>query len=183
MSEPTPDALRAALKRTASALKQVGLPFALTGSYALWARGGPESQHDVDFMIAEQDVDAIASGLAAEGLTARRPPEDWLLKLETDGVVVDLLHRAGGVPVDATMFDSAEVLEVLSVRMPVLPATEVMVHKLGALSDHYCDFAPLLASVRAVREQLDWARLRERTAGNDHAAAFLFLADRLGLTA
>jgi hypothetical protein len=33
-----------------------------------------------------------------------------------------------------------------------------------------------------VREQLDWTQLRERTAGNDHAAAFLFLADRLGLT-
>jgi len=81
------------------------------------------------------------------------------------------------------MFECAEVLEVLSVRMPVLPATEVMVHKLGALSDHYCDFAPLLASVRAVREQLDWPQLRERTAENDHAAAFLFLADRLGLTA
>jgi hypothetical protein len=33
-----------------------------------------------------------------------------------------------------------------------------------------------------VREQLDWAQLRAETADNDFAAAFLFLADRLGLT-
>lgn len=182
VTEPMRDGLRAALKRTASALKQSGVPFALAGSYALWARGGPESEHDVDFMIAEDDVDTIAAALAESGLYARRPPEDWLLKLETDGVVVDLLHRGGGVPVGRELLERADVLEVLSVRMPVLSATEVMVHKVGAMSDHYCDFTPLIASARAVREQLDWAQLRERTAGNDHAAAFLFLADRLGLT-
>lgn len=182
MTEPTREGLRAALKRTASALKQSDLPFALAGSYALWARGGPESEHDVDFVIAEDDVDAVVSALAESGLRPRRPPEDWLLKLETDGVVVDLLHRGGGVPVGRDLLAGADVLEVLSVRMPVLPATEVLVHKLGALSDHYCDFTPLIASVRAVREQLDWVRLRERTAGSDHAAAFLFLAERLGLT-
>lgn len=182
MSQPAPDGLRAALKRTASALKQTGLPFALAGSYALWAHGGPESRHDVDFMIAESDVDAVAAALAAAGLPARRPPEDWLLKVDTDGVVVDLLHRAGGEPVGPSLLGRAQVREVLSVRMPVLPPTEVLVHKLGALSDHYCDFAPLLAAVRAVREQLDWGELRGRTADSDHAAAFLFLADRLGLT-
>jgi hypothetical protein len=70
----------------------------------------------------------------------------------------------------------------MSVRMPVLDVTEVLVHKLGALSDHYCDFAPLLAIVRAVREQVDWTQLGERTAGSDHAAAFLFLTDRLGIS-
>jgi hypothetical protein len=182
VGEPTPDDLRAALKRTASALKQAGYPFALAGSYALWAHGGPESQHDVDVMIAEADIEAVAAALAEAGLPPRRPPEDWLLKLDTDGVVVDLLHRAGGEPVGPAVLDRAEVREVLSVRMPVLPPTEVLVHKLGALSDHYCDFAPLLSAVRAVREQLDWTQLRERTADSDHAAAFLFLADRLGLT-
>jgi hypothetical protein len=36
--------------------------------------------------------------------------------------------------------------------------------------------------VRAVREQLDWPRLRKETAGNDFAAAFLFLTDRLGIS-
>ena len=41
--------LREALKLVAVALKESGVPFALTGGYAVWARGGPEPDHDVDF--------------------------------------------------------------------------------------------------------------------------------------
>jgi hypothetical protein len=36
--------------------------------------------------------------------------------------------------------------------------------------------------VRAVRERLDWDRIRAQTADNDYAVAFLVLAERLGLT-
>jgi hypothetical protein len=32
-----------------------------------------------------------------------------------------------------------------------------------------------------VREQVDWDRLRAEVDGNDFAAAFLFLTDRLGI--
>ncbi len=177
------ESLRTALKRVGSALKQAELPFALAGGYALWARGGPESEHDVDFIIAESDVEAVAAALAAAGLTVRRPPEDWLFKVDTDGVVVDLLHRAAGEPVTPELLSHVDVIEVLSVRMPVLWATDIVSGKLRAMSEHYCDFGPLLAAVRAVREQVDWARVRAEVAGSDFALAFLYLTDRLGISA
>ncbi len=81
-------------------------------------------------MIAESDVEAAAAALGDAGLAVRRPPEDWLLKLDTDGVVVDLLYRAAGVPVTADLLDRSDVLDVLSVRMPVLHSNEVVLHKL-----------------------------------------------------
>jgi hypothetical protein len=174
--------LREALKRTASALKQSGLPFALAGGYALWARGGVESAHDVDFMVAEADVEAAVQALGAAGLSVRRPPEDWLFKIDTDGVVVDLLHRAAGEPITADYLSHVEHMEVLSVRMPVLLATDIMSGKLRAMTEHYCDFGPMLVAVRAVREQIDWSRLRSEVAGQDFAEAFLFLVDRLGIS-
>ena len=176
------EALRTALKRTGSALKQADLSFALAGSYALWARGGPETEHDVDFMIAEADVEKVVAALADAGLAVRRPPEDWLIKLDTDGVVVDLLHRAASEPVTEQLLSHADMMEVLSVQMPVLWATDVISGKLRAMSEHYCDFGPLLAAVRAVREQVDWPRLRAEVAGSDFAAAFLLLTDRLGIS-
>jgi hypothetical protein len=182
MPEPTREALRTALKRTGSALKRCGVPFALAGSYALWAHGGPESEHDVDFMIAEVDVDAVADALTEAGLTVRRPPEDWLFKVDTDGVTVDILYRAAGVPVTAELLAHSDVFEVLSVQMPVLAATDVVSGKLRAMSEHYCDFGPLLAAVRAVREQIDWPRLRLEVADHDYAAAFFFLLDRLAIS-
>jgi hypothetical protein len=178
----TPGDLHAALKRTASALKQSGLLFALAGGYALWAHGAPEPEHDVDFMVTEDDAERAVHALTDAGLNVRRPPEDWLFKVATDGVTVDILHRAAGEPITAELLQRAQTFEVLSVRMPVLDATDVLSEKLRAMTEHYCDFGALLPAVRAVREQVDWDRLRQETANNDFAVAFLFLADRLGIT-
>ena len=62
----------------------------------------------------------------------------------------------------------------------MLPVTFVLIQKLRALGEHYCDFASLLPSVRAVRERIDWDRVGNETADNEFAAAFLVLADWLG---
>ena len=177
------DELRDALKRAASALKAQGPEFALAGSYALWVHGAPEPVHDVDFVVAEDDADTAAKTLEEAGFTIDRPPEDWLFKACTGGVVVDVLHRLNGVPVQAATIDNADDVEVLAIAMPVLAPTVVVAEKLSSLNEHHCDFAALLPGVRAVREQVNWNQVRERTADNDFAAAFLVLTDRLGITA
>jgi hypothetical protein len=180
---PRNDDLRDALKRAASALRAQGPDFALAGSYALWVFGGPEPVHDVDFVVAEPDTEKAAATLEEAGFRIERTPEDWLFKacVEQD-FVIDVLHRLNGVPVDKEHILSAEEYDVLAVRMRVLPPTEVLREKLNSLNEHHCDFATLLPAVRAVREQLDWERLRTETADNPFAAAFLLLADRLELT-
>ncbi|OBH34009.1 hypothetical protein A5684_01150 [Mycobacterium intracellulare] len=174
--------LREALKAAASALKEHGPRFALAGSYALWAYGAPEPSHDVDLVVAEADVETAVATLTNAGFAIERPPEDWLFKARTGDTLVDVLHRINGVPVDAETLDQAEQQEVLAISMPVLPPTMVLVQQLRSLGEHHCDFARLLPAVRAVRERLDWQRIAAQTAENDYAAAFLVLADRLGLT-
>jgi Nucleotidyl transferase of unknown function (DUF2204) len=178
----SPDELRDALKTAASALKEHGPRFALAGSYALWVSGAPEPTHDVDFVVAEADTESAATTLAKAGFRIERTAEDWLFKAHAEGAFVDILHRLNGVPVDVSDLDSAEERDVLAIRMPVLPASSVLIQKLRALGEHNCDFTALLPAVRAVRERIDWARVREQTAANDYAAAFLVLADRLCLT-
>jgi hypothetical protein len=173
--------LRAALKRSVSALKADRVPFALAGGYALWVRGAPEPAHDVDLVVAEPDVDAAVDSLTAAGFQIERPPEDWLFKAYLDGALVDMLHRIQGVPVDEELISRAEEFEVLGVRLPVLPATEIITSKLQSLSEHYCDFPALLPVVRAVREQLDWDRIAAATADRPFAEAFLVLVERLGI--
>jgi hypothetical protein len=177
------DELRDALKRAASAFKAHGPEFALAGSYALWVHGGPEPVHDVDFVVAEEDAEIAAKTLEEAGFRIDRPPEDWLFKACTGDVVVDVLHRLNGVPVDPTTIRGADVLEVLAIAMAVLAPTLVVTEKLSSLNEHHCDFAALLPAVRAVREQVNWDQVRRDTADHDFAAAFLFLTDRLGITA
>jgi hypothetical protein len=173
-------AMREAMRVVASALKQTQLPFALGGGYGLWAWGGPEPEHDVDFLVAEADVDKIAAALSKSGLQPERPPEDWLLKVHIDGVLVDVLHRVLGEAVTADgLLQSVEELDLLGIRLPVLRPTELICLKLGSFTEHYCDFAAVLPSVRAVRERVDWPRVISRTAGNPFAEACIFLLKRL----
>jgi hypothetical protein len=172
-----------ALKRVAVGLKQSGLRFALAGGYAAWARGAPEPEHDVDFVIARGDVEQAYAALESAGLRVEQPPEDWLFKVFTDGTMVDIAHRLNSSPVGAEVLDRAEEVEVLSIVMPVLSATDVLTSKLNALDEHYCDYSKLLPVARALREQVDWDQVRADTAENDFAATGLFLLDRLRITA
>jgi hypothetical protein len=177
--------LREALKSVAVALKRSGFPFALIGGYAVWARGGPEPDHDVDFMVAADDAADVAEALSEAGLRVVQPPEDWLFKVytgapdEPESAMVDIIFRDAGRPATREAVQEADEFEVLSVQMPVLSATELMVHKLASLDEHWCDFGWLLPVARALREQVDWDRVRQETSENDFAVAFLFLAERL----
>jgi len=173
---------REALKRVAVTLKQSGLRFALAGGYAAWVHGAPEPEHDVDFVVARDDAERAYAVLEKAGLRVEQPPEDWLFKVFTDGTMVDVAHRLNTTPVDGAVLDRADDLEVLSILMPVLCATDVVTSKLNALDEHYCDYAKLLPVARAMREQVDWDRVREDTGGNDFAVTGLFLLDRLGIT-
>ena len=60
MAEPSPelDEVLDTLKKCAAALRDNEIPYMLGGGVAAWARGGPESIHDVDLMIRPADADA-----------------------------------------------------------------------------------------------------------------------------
>jgi hypothetical protein len=163
-------------------LKDADIPFALGGGYAAWARGGPEPEHDVDFMLPEEDIERALHRLTQAGLRAEDPPEDWLVKVFDGEEMVDLIHHPTGRPVTRAMIEQADEIDVDSVVMPVLSATEILVTKLLALTEHYCDYAKLLPAARALREQVDWSAVRRETADSAFAEAFLVLADRLGIT-
>jgi hypothetical protein len=173
--------LREALKLVAVALKEAGVPFALAGGYALWARGAPEPHHDVDFAVAEEDRDQVAGLLAERGLEVADPPEDWLFKVYVDGAMVDVLFRANGEPVTHDYLSAGDEIEVESVLMPVLSATALLLAKLNALDERACDLGRIIPAARAVREQVDWPLVAERVAGNDFAEVTLDLLARLGV--
>ena len=170
------------VKRAAVELKRAEIPFALCGGWAVYARGGPRSEHDADFAIVESDIPRALDVLQAAGFTVGDAAEDWLAKVWDGGNLVDLIFRLSGEPVTPETFDRVEPLEVGSVMMPVLGATDLVVTKLLTYRDHYADFSTGLPMVRALREQVDWPAVRERTAHSPFAEAFLLLADRLGLT-
>src|SRR4051812_35778642 len=61
-------AMEASLKKAAAALREAEIPFLLAGSLAIWARGGPESRHDLDFVLRRDDAERALEVLEAAGM-------------------------------------------------------------------------------------------------------------------
>jgi hypothetical protein len=170
---------REVLKSVATTLKHSATPFALAGGYAVWARGGPESTHDVDFVIRPADAEQARAILVSNGHEAHAYTEDWLSKVTMDGVVVDLIHRLPIGDVDDELLARCTEISVDSVRMPVMSATDLLLCRVLVFSAHACDFGPVLGFARALREQVDWVRVRRETKDDPFARAFLGLLESL----
>ena len=171
-----------ALKKATQALRDAGVRHMVGGSVAVWARGGPESSHDLDLMIREQDVDAALEALAAAGLRTERPPEEWLVKAWDDNTLVDLIFCARELPITDEVLDRSDPITVLGVTVDVMSLEDILATKLLALGEHSLNYEAILQTARSLREQVPWERLRERTEHSPYARAFFTLAEGLGLT-
>jgi hypothetical protein len=168
-----------ALKRAAAALQRADVPFLLGGSLASWARGGPETRHDLDLMIRPQDAERALDAHVEAGMRPERPPEDWLVKAWDGDTLVDLIFNPKGMPVDDDVIGRGEVRSVLGMEMRVMALEDVMVTKLMAISEHALRYERLLEIARALREQIRWDEVRRRTASSPFARAFFVLLEGL----
>ena len=171
------------LKKAAAALRQAGVPFLLGGSLASWARGGPESRHDLDLMIKRSDVESALSALTAAGMRADDTPEEWLVKAWDGDVLVDLIFSPKGLPIDDDVIARGEDMSVLSMQMRVMAIEDVLVTKLMALTEHNLRYDGLLSIARALREQVDWGQVRSATESSPFARAFFVLLEGLEILA
>ena len=132
----------ATMKRAGAALNDAGISWVLGGGLACWARGGPETEHDVDILVKPDDAERAQQALAAAGMRPEKPPESWLLKAYDE---------------------------------------DVLVQKLLALTEQDPDFRSVLELARSLREQVDWAEVRERTRESPFANAYFTLLDGLDI--
>jgi predicted nucleotidyltransferase len=167
------------MKRGAAALREADVPFVLGGGLAGWARGGPSSDHDVDFVVRPEDAEKAVRILADAGMRTEKPPEGWLYKAYDGDVMIDVIFEPATGPVTDEVLERADDIEVLSTRMKVMALEDIMVTKLLALNETHLDMKGSLEMARAVREQVDWDEVRERTRESPYATAFFALVEGL----
>jgi predicted nucleotidyltransferase len=173
--------IEATLKKAAAALREAEIPFLLGGSLASWARGGPETRHDLDIMLKHEDAERALEALEQVGMRPERPPEEWLVKAWDGDVLVDLIYWPKGLPIDDEVIARGEEMPVLSMTVRVMALEDVIATKLNAMTEHSLRYESLLSIVRALREQVDWQAVRERTEDSPFARAFFVMLEGLGI--
>ena len=167
------------LRKAAAAFRDADVRYCLGGSVASWARGGPETVHDVDLIVDPGDLDKAVAALEAAGMRSEVPPEGWLVKLWDGDVLIDLIHTVTGFESVDEILRRAEVMRVASLDVPVASVEDVLTPKLLAFDEHYLDYTGALRVARALREQIDWAMLREKTCQSPYARGFFCLLEAL----
>lgn len=177
------ETLTESLKRAAAALESERIPYLLGGGLGCWARGGPPSSNDIDLMVRREDAERALAALRAAGMRPDRPPEQWLFKAWDGDVLIDLIFEPAGVRVSDQLIERGEDLNVAGMQIRVMALDDILVTKLLALDEHNADYSGLLLIGRALREQIDWSAVRQRTSSSPFAAAFFVLVDGLGIGA
>ncbi|MQY25864.1 BON domain-containing protein [Nocardia aurantia] len=170
------------LTRVVNTLSDSDVQFAVAGGCAVYARGGPPSDHDVDIFVKPADAEPARAALVAAGLRADDPPEDWLIKAYDGEILVDLIFRPAFHAVTDELFSRSTWMRIGPAMAPVISGTDLLVDKLMVLDPQRLDFTPLLHIARGLREQVDWPKVRENTATSPYARAFLSLLDDLGIS-
>jgi hypothetical protein len=169
------------MKRATAALRDAEVDFMLGGGLAIWARGGPPTDHDVDLYVRERDALAALDALVEAGFREDRPPEDWLYKAWEGDNLVDIVFRPAGGPITDEHFERATTMEVNALRIPVASIDDVLVTKLLAMTEQDPDYRAILEVARSLREQIDWNVVEARTKESPFARAFFTLGEGLGI--
>lgn len=169
------------LRTAGAAFREQEIRYCLSGSVASWARGGPETVNDVDLIVDPPDLDRAVAALEGCGMTSEVPPEGWLVKCWDGEVLIDLIHTVTGYESVEEILQRAEVMRVASLDVPVASMEDVLTPKLLAFDEHYLDYTGALRAARALREQIDWVRLREKTCHSPYAQGFFCLLEALDI--
>ena len=182
MAESSPKELEQTMKRVAASLREAEVPYLLAGSFASWARGGPQRRNDLDFVVKPADLERAVDALREAGMEEVENPEEWLSKVrDENGVMVDVIHSPAGLPIDDEAIERGDDVEVAGMTFRVMSLEDVLTTKLFAFKEHYLDYEAILEIARTLREQIDWDELRRRAGGYPYAKPFFVLAEELGV--
>lgn len=150
-------------------LLEAGIPFAVSGGFAFHHHTGIwRITKDLDLVLPPDAVPDAFKVLVYEGFETYVQDPVWLAKARRGEYFVDLITGVGNatLTVEQSWIDRAPEDEVLGLRCKVLCVEEMIASKLFVTRRERFDGADIAHLLRSRARDLDWARLRELTAGH-----------------
>ncbi len=170
-----PEAERRIYQEGLRALNRAGVPYVVSGLYAIYEYTGIyRKTKDLDLFFEPGVVIDAARVLRDVGFNTYLEQAHWLAKAKKEGFQVDLIFGMGNglafIDRDWHEHSRAGILAGEAVR--VAPAEDLIMHRIFVSERHRSDMADVLHLILCRGDQLDWKRLLHRI----HAHWRLFLA-------
>lgn len=147
------------------ALNEAGVPFVVSGLYAIYEYTGIYRQtKDLDLFFEPRHVVAAARTLRDAGFETAIEQEHWLAKATLEGCLVDMIYGMGNGMgfIDEAWYRHSRsgILAALPVR--ISPPEELLWHRLFVYERHRADMADVVHLILARGDELDWERILGR---------------------
>jgi hypothetical protein len=164
-----PEGERVVYKEVLGILNRAGIPFVVSGLYAISAYTGIyRKTKDLDLFFEPRHIVPAARALREAGFTVKLEQAHWLAKAFRDGVQTDMIYGMGNglafIDADWYRYSSTDILAAQPVR--IAPAEDLIWHRLFVYERHRSDMADVLHLILWRGDHLDWDRLLRRV--GDH---------------
>jgi hypothetical protein len=160
-----PEAERSVYQLALRTLNRAGVPYVVSGLYALYEYTGIYRQtKDLDLLMEPGYVVEAARALAAAGFHTRLEQAHWLAKAFKDEAMVDLIYGMGnGLHlIDSDWYRHARPGVLAATPVRVSPPEELIWHRLFVSERHRSDMADIVHLILMRGDELDWDRLLDR---------------------
>jgi hypothetical protein len=160
-----PEAERTVYQLALRTLNRAGIPYVVSGLYALYEYTGIYRQtKDLDLLMEPRHLVPAARALGYAGFHTHLEQAHWIAKAIMDEAVVDLIYGMGnGLHlIDGGWYRNARAGVLAATPVRVAAAEELIWHRLFVSERHRSDMADIVHLILMRGDELDWERLLAR---------------------
>lgn len=160
-----PEAERTVYQIALRTLNQAGVPYVVSGLYAIYEYTGIYRQtKDLDVIMAPAHVIRAARALREAGFHTHLEQAHWIGKAIKDEATVDLIYGMGnGLQlIDEAWFRHSRAGILAATPVRVAPPEELIWHRLFVSERHRSDMADIVHLLLTRGDEIDWERLLHR---------------------
>ena len=157
-----PPAAEAFYSEVLQLMARSGIPFLLSGTYALASYTGIDRPtKDVDVFAKAGDALKMLSYFKEQGFDIEMVDERWLGRITRGSLFVDIVYNMPTVTTHVTdeWFDKAPKTELFGATVHLVPPTQFVWSKIFVQDHHRYDAADVVHMILKRHDEIDWQQL------------------------
>jgi predicted nucleotidyltransferase len=157
-----PPAAEAFYSEVLQLMARSGIPFLLSGTYALASYTGIDRPtKDVDVFAKAGDALKMLSYFKENGFDVEIVDERWLARITRGKLFVDIIYNMPTVTTHVTdeWFEGAPTAELFGARVQLVPPTQFIWSKIFVQDHHRFDGADVVHMILKRHKEIDWQQL------------------------